>query len=275
MAPRFKGLGFRSGFRFAVAFVAVAAVGCAPDGAQPQADGPSAAAAGPRRFEGRTADEWLAWIGEPEAADASWAERSLAAARAFPSLGNDAVTALVAALGSPKPWVREYAAYRLGDLGDRAVPAMPDLLATLEDRESYLVVEAGSAALGNLAMASDAALAWLVETADRGPPSTRVAVIAELGHLGGRAAAAIPSLRRIAAGPDVAVATAATEALEEIEAAVGTSPQSNFNISPPPGGSFTRTAAPSMVSGFQPVARSKIDGLPASPRSSSTTSCGA
>ena len=227
-----------------------------------------------RRFEGRTADEWLTWIDEPAAADSAWADRSFAAARAFPSLGGDAVTALVAALGSPKPWIREYAAYRLGDLGDRAVPAMPHLLAALQDRESYLVVEAGSAALGNLAMASDAALAWLVVTAEGGPQTTRIAVIEELGHLGRRAAVAIPMLRRIAAGSDAAAAAAA-EALEAIEAAGGESAQSNFNSSPPPGGSFTRTAAPSAGSGFQPVARSKIDGVPAAPRISSTTSCGA
>lgn len=206
--------------------VAISAGGCDHDGlplptAPSSSDGSVATAAAPRRFEGRTADEWLAWIGEPEAADAVWAERSLAAARAFPALGSDAVTTLVAALGSPKPWVREYAAYRLGDLGELAVPAMPNLLATLEDRESYLVVEAGSAALGNLAMASDAALAWLIETADRGPPATRVAVITEVGHLGPRAAAAIPTLRRIAAGSEPAVATAATEALEEIGADAG------------------------------------------------------
>lgn len=204
--------------RHTIALLLVA-MGCSRPAAPPVSLRTTVAAVEPGRFEGRTAAEWVVWISEPGEPDATWAERSLTAARVFPALGDEAVTALVAALASDKAWVREYAAYRLGDLGDRAVPAMPALLAALDDPESYLVMEAGSAALGNLAMASDKALAWLVETAERGEPAARIAVIGELGHLGGRAATALPALRRIAAGPDVEPAAAAREAIAEIEAA--------------------------------------------------------
>jgi len=210
-----------AGARLAGAALAVTGCFASPPAPPPPAVAARTLASGPDSVEHRSAAEWIAWISEPDAPDATWAERSLAAARAFPALGDDAVAALVATLASDKAWVREYAAYRLGDLGDRAVPAMPKLLAALDDPESYLVVEAGSAALGNLAMASDKALAWLIETAERGPAAARIAVIGELGHLGGRATNALPALRRIAAGPDTEPAAAAREAIEEILATTG------------------------------------------------------
>ena len=144
-----------------------------------------------------------------ERASVRWqAARSLSAL----PLARDAVPALVAALRNDDDYVRGFAAWTLGSMGDAARDAVPALVAALPREEGY---ERGgaAAALAKIGPAAAAAVPALLvglrsEDGDRRWKAART-----LGRIGPTAAAAVPALTVALGDPDEYVRTHAARAL--------------------------------------------------------------
>ncbi|MHC4549614.1 MAG: HEAT repeat domain-containing protein [Planctomycetota bacterium] len=127
------------------------------------------AACGPPRYEGRTAEEWIAVLeqGEGEALPrlasrdavpvlalivrSDRTRARLMAIQVLTRLGPDAadaVPALIAALDAPEPGVRAYGALALGRVGDRARDALVRLDRLLADPDAQVRVAAALAVWG-------------------------------------------------------------------------------------------------------------------------------
>ena len=74
------------------------------------------------------------------------------------------VQKFIAALSDPCPWHRRSAVVALGDLGDRAAPAVGSLVALLDDQSPHLR-EAAAAALARMGSAAEPALPALAQLA--------------------------------------------------------------------------------------------------------------
>lgn len=91
----------------------------------------------------------------------------------------DSVPALIKSLKSPKPEVRAAAAQRLGESGDQAAPALPALLAAMEDRSASVY-----RAVGNALVALEASSkSGLVRLARHPSPWVRCRAVETLGRL--------------------------------------------------------------------------------------------
>jgi HEAT repeat protein len=106
-------------------------------------------------------------------------------------LSNDAVPRLERALGSDDPYVTAFAAWRLGNLGMRAAPAVPALLQTLEQPGIYAVTYGALARIGPGAVDAVPALVAELSSPD-GHRRWRAAK--GLGRIGPGAIGAVPDL---------------------------------------------------------------------------------
>ena len=116
-----------------------------------------------------------------------------AAARALSDLelSDDGVRRLEQALGSDDPYVTAFAAWRLGNLGTRAAPAVPALVGTLDQPGVYAVTYGALARIGPGAVEAVPALLGELSSPDGG---RRWRAAKGLGRIGPGAIAAVPDL---------------------------------------------------------------------------------
>jgi len=119
------------------------------------------------------------------------------------------------------------AAEGLGNMGPRAVAAVPPLIAAYDkvlDSEQHRIGQTAiAAALGQIAPRSaSGAVATLIRALDAKAWSVRLGAVQALGHFGKDAAAAIPRLGALKQDSVKDVRDAATAAIAAIEAASGT-----------------------------------------------------
>ncbi len=150
------------------------------------------------------------------------------AARALGQIGasEEVIASLAVMLSSDVPERVSCAALGLGDLGPRAVAAVPQLIAAYDRvlrSKSHVIGQMSiSDAIGRIApkspSASDA-IAILVRALDSGDEWVRRGAIQALGNFGKDAAAVLPKLRTLERDPAKDVRIAASAAIVAIEAA--------------------------------------------------------
>lgn len=115
------------------------------------------------------------------------------AARGLTALGLTAadVPPLQAALASEDDFVCAFAAWNLGNLGEPARPAVPDLARALQRDRLDVVL---TAALARIGPAAEAAVPALVTLVRHGDPGQRWRAARSLGRIGRPAVAAVPAL---------------------------------------------------------------------------------
>jgi len=170
---------------------------------------------GPPR-EGKTVAQLFGEFAEAHGTD-NWNETRAGVAEALDAMGAAAVPGLIEALDNESWKVREEAAFGLGRLGGEALPAMPALIAALEDK-NFLVWEAVDGAIGTIAVgAGEKAVPMLIDTLKTGTAKARVSAAEALCHAGPAAREAIPALTAALKDPEGGVREAAAAALEEIK----------------------------------------------------------
>jgi HEAT repeat protein len=156
-----------------------------------------------------------------------------AAARALGQIGasEEAIASLAAMLSSDVPERVSCAALALGDLGPRAVAAVPRLIAAydkvLKSKQHVIDQMSISDAIGRIAPKSASApdaVAILVRALNSGNEWVRRGAVQALGSFGEDGAAAIPKLRILELDPARDVRVAASAAIKAIEAASVESP---------------------------------------------------
>jgi hypothetical protein len=169
--------------------------------------------------DGRSADEWFAFLAE--AHEAPTKERAAANERfaaAMDALGPAAVPAMARAVARhPSPHVREAVAYALGRQEAAALPAVPALLVALDTGE-FMVWEAVDGTLGNVAqLRPGAVVPQLAAALGSRPDRVRLPVLEILTILGPRARPALPAIRPLLSDANIEIREAAQLAIEEIE----------------------------------------------------------
>ena len=145
--------------------------------------------------------------------DRAGVRHAAAQALARLELEGDAVPRLVGALGNADRYVRAFAAWSLGNLGEAAREAVPALVRALDADDTATAVSAALARIGPAAAEAVPALA-----ADLGGPDAgrRWRAARTLGRIGPPAHAAVPALRQALRDPNEAVRAHAARALGRI-----------------------------------------------------------
>jgi HEAT repeat protein len=170
----------------------------------------------------------------PEGADASDEDTlAVALAGAIAKVGppEEAVRALTAALKSPLATTRHAATDALGEMGPRAVAAIPDLVAALErslagDPPSEDAITFAQT-IGRVApdeAACERAVALLEEATRSKEERTRALAARSLGALGRKASRAIPTLEALKDDREESVRSTAKRAVDRINAPPETTP---------------------------------------------------
>jgi HEAT repeat protein len=152
------------------------------------------------------------------------------------NLGNTDGSTLILAIGSYDPPAKEavpvlatllaardentssYAASALGDMKTAALPALPDLVKTLETHPQNKTREDAAEAIGEIGPKASAAVPALIKAAQNDKwPSVRKAAVTALGEMGTAAKEAIPMLRKSLESPDDWMRLAARNALFRVE----------------------------------------------------------
>ncbi|HXK09197.1 MAG TPA: HEAT repeat domain-containing protein [Vicinamibacteria bacterium] len=138
-----------------------------------------------------------------------------AAARALSRIGPRAADRerLASRLTSPDPYVLAFAAWSLGNLGDEARDAVPDLTRALARDETNAVVAAALARIGH---AAAGAVPVLVEGLRSDNADRRWRAARTLGRIGPPAAEAVPALTAALADPLATVRQHAARALGRV-----------------------------------------------------------
>jgi HEAT repeat protein len=147
-----------------------------------------------------------------EALDDSHGAVRHAAARALSEqkLTLEHLVSLEAALASDDTYVRAFGAWRLGNFGEAAGPAVPGLVGALEDAEVHTVV---SAALARVGPGATVAVPALLAELSSDDANRRWRAARALGRIGPGADSAVPSLARSLFDPNEGVRRHAARAL--------------------------------------------------------------
>jgi hypothetical protein len=133
----------------------------------------------------------------------------------FQMLGKDALPPLIGVLTNSASPDRPDAAFMLGALGSNALPAVPELVKSLESSNMLLVIVAANT-LGQLALEPGMVVAALANCVTNSQPMIRQSVMRALGHFGQEGRPAIPALSAGLNDADSSVREAATNALLKI-----------------------------------------------------------
>ena len=174
-----------------------------------------AAETGPS-FEGKSLGQWMTLLKEvpKDAARASQDWRK--APWALGKIGVPALPGLIAALDDADPHVRLRAIQPIVAMGSAASDAAPALAARLADSDAR-VRQWSAAALGQIGPPAAGAVPGLVEALRDSEPTVRQAAAAALGAVG--APEAIEPLRGAATDPNLGVQRAARLALQRLQPA--------------------------------------------------------
>jgi HEAT repeat protein len=117
----------------------------------------------------------------------------LEAADALVAIGTPTLSALTTALQSSDPNLRWHAASVLGDLGQQAASAVPNLILALQDPDPQVRLYA-ALALGNMQKAAKPAIPSLIAALHDQDPYVRIYVPTALRKIGAQAEVAVPAL---------------------------------------------------------------------------------
>jgi HEAT repeat protein len=192
----------------------------------------------------KTTDGWLQVLRNPDASAEAWQEARNALGPGGPR-ANEAVQALIDALGDPETPANARVAEALADHGSAVVPylvrglkrpearvragaadtlrrvrprpvdAVPALIVALADREAVVRREAAGA-LGRIRGPADTPVPALATALKDADPDVRMAAVGALGWFGTRAKPAVPALTAALKDRDAAVVDAAAEALGQV-----------------------------------------------------------
>jgi|GEM_PF-1674652 len=130
----------------------------------------------------------------------------------------EAVPVLAALLTARDEKTSSYAASALGDMKTAALPALPDLIKTLETHPQNKTREDAAEAIGEIGPKASAAVPALMSSGKNDKwPSVRKAAVTALGEMGPAAREAIPMLRESLKSPDDWMRLAARNALFRVE----------------------------------------------------------
>ena len=130
----------------------------------------------------------------------------------------EAVPVLAALLASRDEKTSSYAASALGDMKTAALPAVPDLVRTLETHPQNKTREDAAQAIGEIGPRASAAVPALIKAGTNDKwPSVRKAAVTALGEMGPAAREAIPMLRKSLESPDDWMRLAARNALFRVD----------------------------------------------------------